>query len=70
MECFEEALVIAREVEYKRIEAETLESLGMTYKQLGNLDQARECWRQALGIFETIEHPDVARVREWLKGLD
>jgi len=47
-------------------EADTLVSLGDTCREDGRLGVARDCWREALEIFEIIEHPETAAVRDRL----
>lgn len=47
-------------------EADTLVSLGDTCREAGRPDAARDCWREALEIFETLEHPETAAVRDRL----
>ena len=47
-------------------EADTLVSLGDTCRAGGRLGPARDCWQEALEIFEVLEHPETAAVRDRL----
>ena len=67
---YEQALVIDREIEDRRGEGADLANMGMAYKQLGDRNRARDLWQQTLAIFEAIEDPTAALVREWLEGLE
>jgi len=40
------------------------------YASLGEIEQARELWNQALQILRAIESPHVRKVENWLAGLD
>jgi len=68
--CYERALSISREVGHRWGEAEALIHLGDTRHADGDLPQAREAWQQARAILEDIQHPDAAKVRAKLGGLD
>jgi hypothetical protein len=37
---------------------------------LGDPARPRECWTQALALFEAIEDPNAETVRRWLAELD
>jgi tetratricopeptide (TPR) repeat protein len=50
LEILWEALAVAREVGYLRLEAHTLASLGDVYRDLGDLDRTLELYQQALKI--------------------
>jgi tetratricopeptide (TPR) repeat protein len=67
---YEQALAIAREIGDRWGEGAHLANLGNAYKILGDPARARECWTQALAIFEAIEDPNAEKVRGWLAELD
>jgi hypothetical protein len=48
-------------------EAEILTHLGDSHEALGDLDSARDAWRQALVILEDLDHPDAAQLRAKLR---
>jgi hypothetical protein len=47
-----------------------LGNLGLAYSALGQVEQARQVWQQALRIFAEIKSPTAATVRAWLQALD
>jgi hypothetical protein len=44
--------------------------LGTVLRQTGDLAGARECWQQALVIFDDLGRPDADEVRTQLSDLD
>jgi tetratricopeptide (TPR) repeat protein len=63
---FEQCLTIAREIGDRRGEANDLWNMSLALDQLGERAQAIQHAEQALAIFEQIEHPNAAQVRERL----
>jgi DNA-binding SARP family transcriptional activator/Tfp pilus assembly protein PilF len=61
--CHQQALSLFREFGNRYEEAQVLTHLGETYQGADDARRAREAWRQAVGILEDLDHPDVARVR-------
>ena len=59
-------LVIVQEIGDRRGEGNALANLGLAYETLSDVARARELWAAALAIYEAIESPYAARVREWL----
>ena len=49
--------------------AKTLVSLGEVHLDLGNVDEAREAWTEALTMFEDLAQPDADGVRAKLTAL-
>jgi tetratricopeptide (TPR) repeat protein len=62
-------LGITREIGDRSGEGNALANMGLAYEKLENPGRARDLWQQALAIYEAIEDPAAARVREWLEGL-
>jgi len=52
-----------REVGDRLSEATTLDRLAHSYHGAGDLDAARTAWRQALIIFDDLDHADADQVR-------
>jgi tetratricopeptide (TPR) repeat protein len=67
--CYRNALTLFRQLGDRYYEAETLTHLGDTRRAAGQPDDARETWRQALGILDDLGHPDAAQVRAKLLQL-
>jgi tetratricopeptide (TPR) repeat protein/transcriptional regulator with XRE-family HTH domain len=61
--CFQHALDHFREAGRQREEATTLAGIGDAHEAAGEPEAARCAWREALGILERLEHPDIDRVR-------
>ena len=51
-------------------EGNRLANLGLAYRNLGQLADARQAWQQALQIYEEIKSPSADRVRQLLALLD
>jgi len=66
LEFFEQALVIAREVGDRRLEAGTLWNTAVVLEQMNDLTQAIQRAEAALKIFQAIEDPNAAKVLEQL----
>ena len=62
-EHFEVALGLCRDHGNRYIEAEILTHAGDARRALGEVPQARRDWRQALAIYDEIQHPDAGKVR-------
>jgi tetratricopeptide (TPR) repeat protein len=67
---YEQALAIAQEIGHRQNEGNWLGNLGLAYRDLGQVEQAREYLEQALHIFEEIKSPHADLVRKWLDELD
>jgi tetratricopeptide (TPR) repeat protein len=70
IEFYEQHLVIAREIGDRRGEGNALGNLGNAYAGLGEPRRAIEFLRGALDIFEAIEDPHAAHVRETIAWLE
>jgi len=57
IDCYQQALAIAREIGDRSNEGNQLGNLGLAHWQLGQVEPARECLEQALVIFEEIKSP-------------
>ena len=68
--CYEHALRIFRSVGDRWGEAESLTNLGDSRQAVGESLQAQEAWRQALAIFDDLQHPDAAKLRSRLVSPD
>jgi tetratricopeptide (TPR) repeat protein len=67
----QQALTLFRELRNTRLETEVLDSLGHPYAALGQHDQVRAVWRQALERYrDQGRHDDAARVQRQLDALD
>jgi tetratricopeptide (TPR) repeat protein len=64
--CYQRALRFFREFGSRFWEAETLARLGDTWHASSDSPGAEQAWRQALAIYEDLQHPDAARVRSKL----
>ncbi len=53
-EYYTHALVLARQLDYRRAEAEALCGLGHVASDTAERSQARECWGKALEIYEKL----------------
>jgi tetratricopeptide (TPR) repeat protein len=70
IEHFEKALATARQNSDRHSEANSLGNLGLAYRDLGQIERARQYLKQALAIFEKIRSPSADYVREWLAELE
>ncbi|MFE2942014.1 tetratricopeptide repeat protein [Streptomyces sp. NPDC059255] len=57
------ALTVLRATGNHWVEGETLDHFGEVLLVEGRTEEARARWRQALKIFEEIDHPDTARLK-------
>ncbi|MEU9504826.1 BTAD domain-containing putative transcriptional regulator [Micromonospora sp. NPDC048170] len=64
--CYQRALGLYRGLGDRMNEALTLRNLGEAQHGGGEIDAARESWRQALDIFTGLDHPDAEQVRALL----
>jgi DNA-binding SARP family transcriptional activator len=60
---FERSLALVRDEGDRRLEAATLTHVGDARHAGGDLPQARDAWRQALAIYDEIQHPRAGEVR-------
>jgi DNA-binding SARP family transcriptional activator/Tfp pilus assembly protein PilF len=67
---FETALRLCRDSGNRLTEAEILTHAGDAREAAGELPQARQAWRQALAIYDDIQHPDAGKVRAKLASAD
>jgi tetratricopeptide (TPR) repeat protein len=68
--CYSRAADLRGEVGNRYRQAETLSCLGDTHESAGHRAAARDAWLRALAILDDLRHPDAARVRAKLAGLD
>jgi tetratricopeptide (TPR) repeat protein len=61
--CYERSLGLCRELADRYNEADTLDHLGDVLCSDGDIDAAHWAWKQALRIFDEIDHPAGDRVR-------
>jgi tetratricopeptide (TPR) repeat protein len=52
--CFNQGLLLARQIEDRELEAMLVNNLGVVYNMAGNFSQALHCFQQALTISETL----------------
>ncbi|MEU0877181.1 tetratricopeptide repeat protein [Lentzea sp. NPDC005914] len=64
--CHSEALVQAREMEDREQEARSLDELAAVREQTGEVAEARRLWEAALPIYESLNMPEAAVVRQRL----
>ena len=69
-ECYQDALVLYRDLGDRYNEADTLSHLGDTHLPAGDGAVARAAWHRALAILSDLGHPDAADVTAKLTGLD
>ena len=69
-EQFEKALATARQTGNLHGQGNALGNLGLAYRDLGQLDQAKSYLEQALPIFEKIRSPSTEMIRDWLDELE
>ncbi len=69
IEYHEQALVIAREIGDRRGEGNDLGNLGNAYRDLGQVEKAKDYLRRCIAIFEEIKDPRADIVRGWLDDL-
>ncbi|MFI5933645.1 ATP-binding protein [Actinoplanes sp. NPDC051494] len=67
LRCFDEALTAYRAAGSPHNEADVLLHIGDTHDATGDRNRARDHWRRALTILESIDHPDAAGVRARLE---
>ncbi len=67
VDCYTAAAALARELRPVH-HAECLAQVGDIQHAAGHADAAREAWRDALGLFEDLGHPDAAALRAKLRG--
>ena len=67
---YEEALTSAREAGDQRGEGNWLGNLGLAYRDLDQVDLARQYLDQSLAIFELINSPSADVIRDWLSELE
>lgn len=70
LECHEQHLQIAYELQDRPAEAVALMNVGSACGALGNVHRARESWRQSLALFDIIDEARAQRVRLWLSELE
>jgi len=68
--CYGRALSIFRTVGDRWAEADTLTNVGDVRHAVGEPLHAREVWQQALAILDDLHHPDAAKIRAKLAGVD
>ena len=68
--CYERSLGLCRELADRYNEADTLEHLGGVHCSDGDIGAAHWAWKQALRIFDEIDHPAGDRVRAKLGPHD
>ena len=68
-DCFETALLLARQINNPIACATALNNLGATYRGTGNLDRAIECYQNALAVNQTLEYRDPRSMGMALKNL-
>jgi len=68
--CYRHAIGLFRETGDRWGQADTLGHLGDTRHATGRPDEARAAWEEALAILDELHHPEAARVRTKLTGLD
>jgi tetratricopeptide (TPR) repeat protein len=68
--CYQRALGSFREFGDRFREAQTLARLGNTRHASSDSPGAEQAWRQALAIYEDLQHPDAALVRSKLTNAD
>jgi Flp pilus assembly protein TadD len=66
---FRQALVHCRAIGDRHDEAGNLRDLGTTCRELGELDEARQHWTQALAILTELHHPGAAALEAELATL-
>ena len=66
----EKALATARQTGNLHSQGNALGNLGLAYRDLGQLNQAKSYLEQALPIFEKIRSPSTKMIREWLDELE
>jgi DNA-binding SARP family transcriptional activator len=65
--CYEHALRLCREVGDRGTAADVLAHLGDVHFAAGKIEVARASWREAMGIFDDLHHPDAGKVRAKLR---
>jgi DNA-binding SARP family transcriptional activator len=68
--CCQRALDIAQETGHRYQQAEALSHLGDTLQVTGDLERARNVWRDALVILDDLQHPDATGIRAKLQAAD
>jgi len=66
---FEQSLAQIRDSRRPLTEAEFLINVGDVHQAIGDTGQAREAWKQALGILDHLQHPSAATARDRLSTL-
>ncbi len=61
---------VCREIGHRQGEGNRLGNLGNAYRDLGQVEKARNYLTQSLAIFEAIKSPNADLVRGWLNDLD
>ncbi|HEU4422867.1 MAG TPA: tetratricopeptide repeat protein [Pilimelia sp.] len=61
--CYQHSLNLIREFGDRYREAETLSHFGDAYEAAGNPDAASAYWKQALALFDQLNHPGADKVR-------
>ncbi|MFF4079452.1 BTAD domain-containing putative transcriptional regulator [Streptomyces sp. NPDC001777] len=64
----EQALAVLLHVGGEWRRANVLTTLGKALQGIGQADRARACWREALSVFEQLEAPEAAAVRQLLSS--
>jgi len=68
--CYQHSLDLYRRLGDRFFEADIISYLGDAYHAVGQPELARAAWREALVIFDGLDHPDAERVRTQLVALD
>lgn len=67
---YEQALAISRKVGDRRNEAAQLGNLGNAYVKLGDRARAIDYWRSSMAIFEELESPHAATLRDLIDAAE
>jgi tetratricopeptide (TPR) repeat protein/transcriptional regulator with XRE-family HTH domain len=68
--CYQRALDLDREAHDRKFEADILSRLGDAQRDAGEAGAARSSWRNALAIFDDLDHPDADALRAKLGRED
>jgi tetratricopeptide (TPR) repeat protein len=69
IEHYEQAVAVAREHKYRRMEGESLASLASMFYDLGEIERARRNWEQSLPLLKETNSPVASQVSEYLNAL-
>lgn len=68
--CYQRSIDLRRAIDDHYTETVHLTNLGDAHHSVGHADAARRAWKQALAIFNDLDHPDADHLRRKLQAFE